>query len=120
MHMTHMGNSAEAKALVTQGLRTGLADGWGGSMIGTEFSDILFGTPMPKDTEANLGVLEKDMVNIVIHGHDPAMSEMIVLASEDKDLLEYARTKGAKGINIAGLCCTANEMANAPRRQNGG
>ena len=110
MHMTHMGNTADAEALVRQSLRTGLADGWGGSMMGTEFTDILFGTPMPKETEADLGVLEQDMVNIIVHGHDPAMSEMVVLASEDRDLLDYARTKGAKGINIAGLCCTANEV----------
>ena len=111
MHMTHIGCSSDPEALVTQGIRTGLADGWGGSMMGTEFSDILFGTPMPKETEANLGVLEKDMVNIIIHGHDPALSEMIVLASELPELIQYARSKGAKGINIAGLCCTANEVA---------
>jgi carbon-monoxide dehydrogenase catalytic subunit len=111
MHMTHMGNTADAEALVRQGLRTSLADGWGGSMMGTEFTDVLFGTPTPKDTESDLGVLDKDMVNIIIHGHDPAMSEMIVLAAEDKDLVEYAQSKGAKGINIAGLCCTANEAA---------
>jgi carbon-monoxide dehydrogenase catalytic subunit len=110
MHMTHMGNTCDAEALVRQGLRTGMADGWGGSMMGTEFTDILFGTPFPKDTEADLGVLDKDMVNIIVHGHDPACSEMIVLAAEDKDLLDYARSKGAKGVNIAGLCCTANEV----------
>ena len=66
---------------------------------------------MPKDTESDLGVLEKDMVNIIVHGHDPACSEMIVLAAEDKDLLDLARSVGAKGINIAGLCCTANEVS---------
>jgi len=111
MHMTHMGNTADAEVLVKQGLRTGLSDGWGGSMMGTEFSDVLFGTPSPRDTEANLGVLEKDMVNIIVHGHDPAMSEMVVQASEEKELVDYARSKGAKGINIVGLCCTANEVA---------
>ena len=111
MHMTHMGNTSDPEALVMQSLRTGMADGWGGSMMGTEFSDILFGTPVPRDTEGNLGVLEKEMVNMVVHGHDPAMSEMVVLAAEDPELLEYARSKGAKGINIVGLCCTANEVA---------
>lgn len=110
MHMTHMGCSSEAEALVKQSVRTGMADGWGGSMMGTEFTDILFGTPMPKETEANLGVLEADKVNIIVHGHDPAMSEMVVTAAEDKEMLEYAKTKGASGINIAGLCCTANEI----------
>lgn len=111
MHMTHMGCTADAEALVMQSLRTGLADGWGGSMAGTEMSDILYGTPMPKETEGNLGVLDKDMVNIICHGHDPAVSEMIVLMSETKEMIDLARANGAKGINIVGLCCTANEIA---------
>ncbi|MDR1061159.1 MAG: anaerobic carbon-monoxide dehydrogenase catalytic subunit [Clostridiales bacterium] len=110
LHMTTMGNTADPEALVRQSLRVGMADGWGGSMMGTEFTDILFGTPTARATESNLGVLEKDMVNIIVHGHDPAFSEMVVLAAETKELADYARSKGAKGINIAGLCCTANEV----------
>ncbi|MDR3209387.1 MAG: anaerobic carbon-monoxide dehydrogenase catalytic subunit [Oscillospiraceae bacterium] len=111
MHMTHMGNSADPEALIRQGLRMSLANGWGGSMIGTEITDILFGTPTVWTTEGNLGVLEADMVNLVVHGHDPAFSEMVVTAAEDKELIEYARSKGIKGINVVGLCCTANEVA---------
>ncbi|MDR0904667.1 MAG: anaerobic carbon-monoxide dehydrogenase catalytic subunit [Oscillospiraceae bacterium] len=111
MHMTHMGNSSDAEALVRQGLRMSLANGWGGSMIGTEITDILFGTPTVWTTEGNLGVLEEDYVNVVVHGHDPAFSEMLVTACEDRELVEYARSKGAKGINVVGLCCTANEVA---------
>jgi carbon-monoxide dehydrogenase catalytic subunit len=110
MHMTNMGNTADAETLVRQSLRVGMADGWGGSMMGTEFTDILFGTPTARTTESNLGVLEKDMVNIIVHGHDPAFSEMVVVAAETKEMIDYARGKGAKGINIAGLCCTANEI----------
>ncbi|MCL2044229.1 MAG: anaerobic carbon-monoxide dehydrogenase catalytic subunit [Treponema sp.] len=110
LHMTHMGNSSDVEALLRQGFRTALSNGWGGSMMGTEFTDILFGTPTVRQTEGNLGCLEKDMVNIVVHGHDPAFSEMMVMASHDKDMLDYARSKGAKGINITGICCTANEV----------
>jgi carbon-monoxide dehydrogenase catalytic subunit len=111
MHMTNMGNTADPEALVRQGLRTSLANGWGGSMLGTEITDILFGTPTVRTTEGNLGVLEKEMVNIVVHGHDPAFSEMVVTAAEVKELVDYAKSKGAKGINMVGLCCTANEVA---------
>ena len=111
LHMTHMGNTADPEALVRQGLRTGLSNGWGGSMIGTEITDIIFGTPTVRSTEGNLGVLEKDMVNIVVHGHDPAFSEMVVTAAEVKELVDHAKSKGARGINIVGLCCTANEVA---------
>jgi len=111
MHMTNMGNTAEVDALIRQGLRTSLSNGWGGSMLATEITDILFGTPTVRSTEGNLGVLEEDMVNIVVHGHDPAFSEMVVCAAEARDLVDYAKSKGAKGINIVGLCCTANEVA---------
>ena len=72
-----MGCSSLPEALVKQSIRCGLADGWGGSMMGTEFSDVLFGTPKPIDTEANLGVMVEENVNIVVHGHDPSLSEMI-------------------------------------------
>ena len=111
MHMTHMGNSSLPEALVRQALRSGMSDGWGGSMCGTEFSDVMFGTPMPVDTEANLGVMQKDMVNIVVHGHDPSLSEMIVFYANDPEMIALAKEQGAKGINICGVCCTANEVA---------
>ena len=111
LHMTHMGCSSLPEALIQQALRCGLSDGWGGSMCGTEFSDVLFGTPKPVDTTANIGVMEKDMVNIIVHGHDPSLSEMIVYYANDPEMIALAKSVGAKGINIAGVCCTANEVA---------
>ncbi len=111
LHMTHMGCSSLAEALIHQSLRCGLSDGWGGSMAGTEFSDVLFGTPKPVDTTANIGVMEKDMVNIVVHGHDPSLSEMVVYYANDPEMIALAKSVGAKGINICGVCCTANEVA---------
>ncbi|MBQ6798970.1 MAG: carbon monoxide dehydrogenase, partial [Oscillospiraceae bacterium] len=111
LHMTHMGCSSEPEALIRQSLRAGLSDGWGGSMMGTEFSDVMFGTPKPMDTTANIGVMEKDNVNIVVHGHDPSLSEMIVFYANDPEMIAYAKEQGAKGITISGVCCTANEVA---------
>ena len=111
LHMTHMGCSSMPEALIRHSLRAGLSDGWGGSMMGTEFSDVLFGTPKPVDTTANIGVMEKDMVNIIVHGHDPSLSEMIVFYAQDPEMIALAKSVGAKGINIAGVCCTANEVA---------
>ena len=111
MHMTHMGCSSLPEALIRQSLRAGLSDGWGGSMMGTELSDVLFGTPKPVDTEANIGVMEKDMVNIVVHGHDPSLSEMVVFYAQDPEMIALAKSYGAKGINVCGVCCTANEVA---------
>ena len=111
LHMTHMGNSSKPEALIRQSLRNGLSDGWGGSMCGTEFSDVLFGTPKPIETEANLGVMVAENVNIVVHGHDPSLSEMICEYADSKEMIDYAKSMGAKGITISGVCCTSNEVA---------
>ena len=111
LHMTHMGCSSKPEALVKQSLRCGLCDGWGGSMMGTEFSDVLFGTPKPIDTEANLGVMNADNVNIVVHGHDPSLSEMVCEYADDPEMIAYAKEMGAKGITVSGVCCTSNEVA---------
>jgi carbon-monoxide dehydrogenase catalytic subunit len=109
MHRTHMGNDQDAEHILDQSMRAALGDGWGGSMLGTDLSDILFGTPAPVQSAANLGVLREDMVNIIIHGHEPTLSEMIIAASLDPEVREYARSKGAEGVQLAGVCCTANE-----------
>jgi len=110
MHRTHIGVDQDYKNLLTQGVRAAIGDGWGGSMIATELQDILFGTPAPILGKANLGVLEEDEVNIIIHGHEPLLSEMIVSAAREPEMLELAKSKGAKGINLSGMCCTANEI----------
>ncbi len=110
MHRTHMGVDQDYKNLLLQGARTALADGWGGSMISTELQDVLFGTPAPVFSEINLGVLREDEVNIIIHGHEPYLAEMIAVVAEDPEVIKYAQSKGAKGINLAGMCCTANEI----------
>ena len=110
MHRTHMGVDTDYRNLIQQGMRCALSDGWGGSMIGTELQDILFGSPTPLRAKVNLGVLDKEQVNIVVHGHEPVLSEMAVEATRDPELLRLAKEAGAKGINISGICCTANEI----------
>ena len=110
MHRTHMGVDHDPEHLLLQGMRASLGDGWGGSMLATDIQDILFGTPEPILGTANLGTLLEDEVNILVHGHEPLLSEMIVTAASDKELLALAKSKGAKGINIVGMCCTGQEM----------
>jgi anaerobic carbon-monoxide dehydrogenase catalytic subunit len=110
MHRTHMGVDQDYLSLMKQGTRAALADGWGGSMMATELQDIMFGTPSPVLSQINLGVLKAEDVNIVIHGHEPALAEMLAVVTLDPAMVEYARSKGAKGITLAGMCCTANEI----------
>ncbi len=110
MHRTHIGVDADYRNILRHGIRTALSDGWGGSMIGTDLQDVMLGSPVPIRAKVNLGVLSEDKVNIVVHGHEPILSEMIVEASREPELLKLAEEKGAKGIQLSGICCTANEI----------
>jgi carbon-monoxide dehydrogenase catalytic subunit len=110
LHRTHIGDDQDPEHILIHGIRTAISDGWGGSLIATDISDILFGTPAPILGEANLGVLKDKMVNVVVHGHEPTLSEMIVAASQTPEIIEYAREAGAEGVSLSGICCTANEI----------
>jgi carbon-monoxide dehydrogenase catalytic subunit len=110
MHRTNMGVDHSFDHVELGSLMTSIADGWGGSMIATAVSDILFGTPEPVSSSVNIGVLSHDKVNIVVHGHEPTLSDCIAMACESPEMIEYAKSKGAAGIQLAGMCCTGNEI----------
>ncbi len=110
MHRSHMGVDQDCENITKQCSRTALADGWGGSMVATEISDILFGTPSPVAIEVNMGVLKADQVNIIIHGHEPNLFESMLASVNEPTLLKAAKDAGAKGINLVGMCCSGAEM----------
>jgi len=110
LHTTTMGVDNDYKNLMTTAMRCALSDGWGGSMIATDVQDIILGSPVPVRSKVNLGVIKEDCVNIVVHGHEPILSEMAVKAAQDPELVKLANKAGAKRINLVGICCTANEI----------
>ena len=110
MSRTHIGCDQDYNNITKQITRTALADGWGGSMVATELSDIIFGTPSPTLAEVNMGVLKEDHVNVIVHGHEPAMFEGMLMAVNDPFFIKEAKAKGAKGINLVGMCCSGAEM----------
>jgi carbon-monoxide dehydrogenase catalytic subunit len=110
MHRTHMGVDQDYRSILVAAARCALADGWGGSMISTELQDILFGTPVPVLGKMNMGVLKRDEINVVVHGHEPLLPEMLANVVNEPEMQKAAKSAGAKGINLAGMCCSANEI----------
>jgi len=110
LHRTHFGCDSDPLSLVVQSARCSLSDGWGGSMIATELQDILLGTPKIRQIQANLGVLEEESVNVVIHGHEPVLSAKVVEMAQMPEMKRLAEEAGAKRVNVVGLCCTGNEV----------
>ena len=110
VHRTAMGMDQDHENLIHQCSRAALADGWGGSMVATEISDILFGTPTPVRAEVNMGCLKEDQVNIIIHGHEPNLFDSIIESVNDPSLIQAAKDAGANGLNLVGMCCSGLEM----------
>jgi len=110
MHRTHMGVDQDYENIVRQCSRTALADGWGGSMVATEISDILFGTPKPLVAGVNMGYLKEDHVNIIVHGHEPNLFESMIATVNDPAFVEKAKAAGAEGIQLLGMCCSGAEV----------
>ncbi|MEE4136630.1 MAG: anaerobic carbon-monoxide dehydrogenase catalytic subunit [Desulforhopalus sp.] len=110
MHRTAIGVDQDYENITKQISRTALADGWGGSMVSTDISDILFGTPSPVEIEVDMGVLKEDQVNIIVHGHEPILLEAMLISAADAELKEMAKSAGAKGINLVGMCCSGLDV----------
>ncbi|MFC1608389.1 anaerobic carbon-monoxide dehydrogenase catalytic subunit, partial [Candidatus Latescibacterota bacterium] len=110
MHRTHIGVDNDPENIIRHAMRVSLVDGWVGSMIASDLSDVIFGSPQPIKGKANIGVLSKDEVNIIVHGHDPTVSDMVVRAARDPEMIALAKEAGAEGINMGGICCTATEI----------
>jgi anaerobic carbon-monoxide dehydrogenase catalytic subunit len=110
MHRTAIGVDQDYENITKQISRTALADGWGGSMVSTEISDILFGTPSPVEVEVDMGVLKEDHVNIIVHGHEPILLEAMIVSAGSPSLQKMATDAGAKGINLVGMCCSGLDV----------
>lgn len=107
LHRTHIGVDADPVNLLLGGISCAVAD-YTGCHIGTDLADILFGTPAPVVSEANMGVMREGAVNIALHGHNPVLSDVIVRVAAE--MQEEAKAAGADGINLMGICCTGNEV----------
>ena len=110
MHRTHIGVDQHYVNIARQFQRTALSDGWGGSMVATEISDILFGTPKPLQAYVDMGCLDEKLVNVVINGHEPIMFEAMIDSVNDPKMIEKAKAAGAEGLNLAGMCCSGAEV----------
>jgi carbon-monoxide dehydrogenase catalytic subunit len=105
---THVGCDSDAENIILGGLKAAMGD-YTGMSLSTNLSDVLFGTPSPVVTSANLGVIKESAVNIAVHGHNPLLSEIVCDMAVEMN--QMAKDAGAPdGINIMGICCTGNEV----------
>lgn len=108
-HETSMGTMTDTTSLILHAAKLGVAD-VASLIISSEFQDVLFGIPKLVFSKIGFNVLDKQKVNVVIHGHVPLLSEKVIEFSENEEILRYAKAAGSEGINVVGCCCTGNEV----------
>ncbi|MCL4516289.1 MAG: anaerobic carbon-monoxide dehydrogenase catalytic subunit [Firmicutes bacterium] len=91
-------------------LRLAIATGYMGLVGTVTLQDILLGTPRISRTQADLGIIDPGMVNIVAHGHVPLVGTAVMQAAQSEKMQELARAAGAKGIRVLGSMCTGQEI----------
>lgn len=106
LHRTSTGNDGDWKNIMKQMLRSVVAFAWS-SVLGSSIAmDSLFGLPERSTSRVNLGALEKDYVNIAVHGHTPILVNEIVKLGKTEEFINLAKEKGASGIKFYGICCS--------------
>lgn len=108
LHRTTTGTDGDWENLMRQVLRCGLAFAWS-SVAGSAIAmDCLYGLPKRSRITTNLGIIQTGSVNLAVHGHSPVLVTAIVQASRRADLVAEARSNGAEGIRLYGICCSGH------------
>ena len=55
-------------------------------------------TPKPIQAEGSFGIFKEREVNIVIHGHEPLMAEMIYDVVSEPEMIAYASDEAAGDV----------------------
>ncbi|RKM58343.1 anaerobic carbon-monoxide dehydrogenase catalytic subunit [Butyrivibrio sp. X503] len=105
-HKSGCATDGDWKSIMQQFLRCGLAFTFSGVVGAGIATDALFGVGDRVTSKVNIGALKKGYVNIAVHGHLPTLVSQIVAAGKREDLIELAKSKGAKGIRFYGICCS--------------
>ena len=105
-HKSGCATDGDWKSIMQQFLRCGLAFTFSGVVSTSIATDSLFGVGDRVTSKVNIGALKKGYVNIAVHGHLPTLVSQIVAVGHDEKFIELAKSKGAKGIQFYGICCS--------------
>ena len=105
-HRTCVGTDGDWYSNMRAFLRCGLAFTFTGVVAADIVTDILYGEGEIRDCRVNVGALEKNYVNIAVHGHLPMLVSKVVQLGNSEEYQNRAKEIGAKGIKFYGICCS--------------
>ena len=106
LHRSGCATDGDWKNIMQQFLRCGLAFVFTGVVGSSIATDSLFGVGGRATSKVNVGAIKKGYVNIAVHGHLPTLVSEIVAQGSSEEFINLAKSKGAKGIQFYGICCS--------------
>lgn len=93
-------------------VRLGIANEYQGLFALCILQEILMGTQQIRTAKQNMGLLNKDMVNIISNGHMPLTAQVVIDLASTPEWQEKARQAGATGLQILGHVCEGQQLLN--------
>ncbi len=97
-------------SLAKMALRMGISMAYCAQFVLEACQDIIFGTPSPHETSVDVGIIDKDYVNILPNGHEPFVGAAIIELAHRPEVQQMAKDAGAKGIRVVGSIETGQEL----------
>jgi carbon-monoxide dehydrogenase catalytic subunit len=111
MTMTMSNINTDPVSLLLTTMKLAIATGYMGLMATTTLQDIVLGNPQIGVSQADLGIIDPDTVNIVAHGHVPYVAVAVLKELEtNTELQNRAKALGASGIRLYGSMDTGQEL----------
>lgn len=93
-------------------VRLGIINEYQGLFALDILQEILMGTQSPAVARQNMGLLKKNMVNIITNGHMPLMAHVVIELASTPEWQEKAKKAGAAGMQVLGHVCEGQQLLN--------
>jgi carbon-monoxide dehydrogenase catalytic subunit len=93
-------------------VRLGIINEYQGLFALDILQEILMGTQKIRTAKQNMGLLKKDMINIITNGHMPLTAQVVIELASTPEWQEKAKKAGASGMQVLGHVCEGQQLLN--------
>lgn len=91
-------------------LNLGISTGLYGLTLTNLLNDVMLGEPVIRMAPVGFNVIDKDYINIMITGHQHSVFSHFQDRLKDGDVVELAKSVGAKGFKLVGCTCVGQDL----------
>ena len=102
--------SSDPVDMLVNCLNLGISTGLYGLTLTNLLNDVMLGEPVIRMAPVGFNVIDKDYINIMITGHQHSIFSNFQDRLKDNDVVEIAKSVGAKGFRLVGCTCVGQDL----------